>query len=188
MAYIALRLGLVVGIALLVVGAFLGWEHYRNKRLQEQSYKEYEIRKLLGAENYQKALEQIKNFPDGPFKPLALSYELYIAQVGSQKIDELKVLEQMVKSLKDPELLALYKERYAFALFKEGKNQEALRLLEEIKEKDFNYYSALLLKAQILEKEGKRQEAINIYRLVAEKQKDKYLGNLAKSFLLEGGT
>ncbi|RMH06502.1 MAG: hypothetical protein D6699_02245 [Aquificota bacterium] len=188
MVYIALRLGLLVGIVLLLVGAFLGWEYYRNKKLQEESYREYEIRKLLSAGNYQKALENIKTFPDGPFKPLALSYELYIAQVGGQKVEESKVLEKILKDLKDPELVALYKERYAFALFKEGKNKEALKVLEQIREEDFNYYSALLLKAQILEKEGKKEEALNIYRLVAEKQKDKYLGNLARSFLLEGGT
>jgi len=132
-------------------------------------------------------LELIKsNQSSGPFKSLFLSYELYIAENSEEKIDEGKVLNEILESLKDKDLLALYRERYAYYLFKQGKLQEALKELEKVEEKDFNYVSALLLKAQILKKQGKNKEAQEALSKAKEKSPNTYFSNMAQAMMLMG--
>ncbi|RMH80857.1 MAG: hypothetical protein D6674_02125 [Acidobacteria bacterium] len=184
MVEVFLRVGVLLLGILLLAGAFIGFEHYREKRLQEQSYREYEIRKLLQAGNYEKVLELTRNFPSGSFKPLALSYELMLAQESMGKVDEGKVLKEIIDGLKDDSLKSLYLERYAYHLLSQGKTREALKVLEGIKKEDFNYASALLLKGQILQKEGKVQEARALYLEVQKLQEDRYMANLAEALAL----
>jgi predicted negative regulator of RcsB-dependent stress response len=181
---IVLRVGGLILAILLIVGGFLFWDSYRNKKLQELSYKEYEIRKLLQAGNYQKALELIKSFPskDRNLHALALSYELYLSLQG-QKVEEKEVLKSIIEGIKDKELKSLYRERYAYALFKGGDRQSALKELSQIGEEDFNYPSSLLLKAQILASEGKNKEAREAYEKLLKIAPNSYFANVAQAML-----
>ncbi|MCX8164096.1 MAG: tetratricopeptide repeat protein [Aquificaceae bacterium] len=185
---IFIRLGGLVTLIILLVGGFLFWDHYRNKKLQELSYEEYEVSKLMQAGNYLKARELIKSTSskEGPFKPLLLSYELYMEVHWEEKIDEGKVLAEILKNLKDRDLFAFYRERYAYYLFKQGKHQEALRELEGVKETDFNYMSAMLLKAQILQKNGKIKEAKEALKKLREQGSETYFANMAQALELMG--
>ncbi|MFN3870622.1 MAG: tetratricopeptide repeat protein [Aquificaceae bacterium] len=177
---IILRVGILVALVLSLVGGFLFWEKYKKSKLEKLAYKEYEISKLVQAGNYEKAKELIKELSkDGSFKPLALSYKLYMGE------EDDKTIKEILESLKDKDLKALYTERYAYYLFKQGKDQEAIKSLEAIKEEDFNYPSAMLLKAQILKKMGKEQEAKELLKVVREKAKDTYFANIALALLGE---
>ncbi len=184
---ILLRVGGLIAVVVLFVGGFLLWDNYRNRKLQEASYKEYEIRKLLQAGNYKKAEELINSAPNSPMKPLLLSYKLYISEHSKEsKVNTHEVLGEIVKNLKDKELLALYRERYAYELFREGKKKDALRELEGIREEDFNYASSLLLKAQILKAEGKTEEARAVLKKIEEKSPNTYFANMAQALSLMG--
>lgn len=183
---LVLRVAGLILIILLPVAGFIVWEHYRNKKLQEFAYREYEISKLIRVGNYSKARELIDSSGDSPFKPLLLSYKLYIGTHSGEKIEEGKVIEEIIKRLKDRDMLALYRERRAYYLFKEGKLQEAMKELEGIGEGDFNYPSALLLKAQILRKEGKGKEAEEILKKVRERSSETYFANMAQALQLAG--
>lgn len=186
---IILRVGGLIAVILLIVGGFLLWDNYKNRKLQELAYKEYEIRKLLQTGNYKKAEELIDSVSskDSSFKPLFLSYKLYIAEHSKdEKIEETQVIREIIKDLKDKELLAFYRERYAYELFKSGKHKEALKELESIREEDFNYVSSLLLKAQILKKEGKAQEAKVVLKKIEEKAPNTYFASMAQALSLIG--
>lgn len=184
---IILRVGILTLVAISVVGGFLLWERYKRGKLEKIAYKEYEISKLIQSGNYQKAKDLIReaSAEDGPFKSLFLSYQLYLAFDSKEKVDEGKVIKEILESLKDEDLKSLYRERYAYYLFKQGKGQEALAELEKIREEDFNYVSALLLKAQILQREGKEVEAREVLRQVIEKSPDTYFANVAFALLGE---
>ncbi len=182
-----LRVGGLIAVVLAIVGSFLLWDNYRNRKLQELAYKEYEIRKLLQAGNYKKAEELISSASNSPFKPLFLSYRLYMADhAKDQKVNTSETLREIIKNLKDKELLAIYRERYAHELFKEGKNKEALKELENIREDDFNYTSSLLLKAQILWVEGKKEEAREVLKKIEGESPNTYFANMARAFSLVG--
>ncbi len=184
---VVLKVGGLIIVVLLVVGGGLLWDKYKKDKLEKLSYKEYEISKLIQAGNYAKAMEIIKKEGSpGPFKPLFLSYELYIGENSKERVDEGKVLKEILTSLKDRDLLALYRERYAYYLFKQGKSAEALRELEKIGEKDFNYASAMLLKAQILKKEGRDKEAQETLSKVKDKAPNTYFANMAQALSLAG--
>ncbi|MEM2447271.1 MAG: hypothetical protein QW734_11515, partial [Candidatus Bathyarchaeia archaeon] len=99
---ILLRVGGLIAVVLLFVGGFLLWDNYRNRKLQEASYKEYEIRKLLQAGNYKNAEELINSATNSPMKPLLLSYKLYISEHSKEsKVNTHEVLGEIVKNLKD---------------------------------------------------------------------------------------
>lgn len=189
MKTLALKVGVPVLALLAIAGGFLFWKHKQSRQLQELSYKEYEIRKLIQAGNYGKADEIIGSVSSesSPYRPLFLSYRLYLSERShNQKVDLLQVLSQIVKDLEDPHLKALYRERYAYELFKRGKVADALRELEQIKEEDFNYASALLLKAQILEKQGKLEESRALLKKVEQKSPDTYFASMAQALSLRG--
>ncbi|MCX8060495.1 MAG: tetratricopeptide repeat protein [Aquificaceae bacterium] len=186
MREVVLRVLGLVFLLLLPVGLFLAWDSYRKKELQEIAYKEYEVSKLIRAGNYSMARELIGTAvkKDSPFKPLLLSYELYMAEHGKEKVEEEKVLKELIEQLKSRELLSLYRERYAYHLFKQGKVREALKELEAIKEEDFNYASALLLRSQILAKEGREKEAKELLKKVRDKDPNSYFANLSQALEL----
>ncbi len=184
---IILRVGGFIAFVFLFVGGFLLWDNYRNRKLQEVAYKEYEVRKLLQVGNYKKAEELINSASNSLMKPLLLSYKLYISEHSKEsKINTSEVLVEIIKSLRNKELLAFYRERYAYELFKEGKNKEALRELDSIKEEDLNYTSSLLLKAQILKKEGRKEEARAVLKKIGEKSPNTYFANMAQALSLMG--
>lgn len=189
MKALVLKVGVPLLALLALVGGFLLWRHQQGRQLEELSYKEYEIRKLIQAGNYKKAEEIISSASskESPYRPLFLSYGLYLAErTKEQKVDLLQTLGQIVEDLKDPQLKAFYRERYAYELFKKGKHTQALQELEKIKEEDFNYASALLLKAQILEKQGKLQESKAILKKIEQKSSDTYFASVAQALSLRG--
>ncbi|RME12115.1 MAG: hypothetical protein D6804_02070, partial [Aquificota bacterium] len=57
---------------------------------------------------------------------------------------------------------------------------------EGIREEDFNYVSALLLKAQVLRKEGRTQEAQALLKKIEEKFPNTYFANIAQALSLMG--
>lgn len=181
-----IKVGGLFLLVLLVVGGYLLWDNYQKRKLQTLAYKTYEINKLIQAGNYSKAKELLKTSEAGPFKPLFLSYQLYIGERTGEKIDEVQLLEGIIESLKDDDLKALYREKYAYYLFKQGKTQEALREIEKIQEKNFNYVSSLILKAQILQKEGKHKEAKEALKKAKERGEGTYFANMAQAFELLG--
>ena len=184
---IIIRVGAIILVALSLVGGFLVWEKYKKAKLEKWAYKEHEISKLIQAGNYQKAKDLIKEASSegGPFKSLYLSYNLYLLTETKENIEEGKVLIEILENTKDKDLQALYRERYAYYLFNQGKSQEALKELEKIREEDFNYVSALLLKAQILQKEGKDKEAGEVLKKVINKSPNTYFANIALALLGE---
>lgn len=188
MTEILLRVGGLIAIILLSVGGFLLWDNHKKGKIQELSYKEHEVGKLVNSGNYTKARELIASTQSegGPMAALIQSYELLIAENSEEKVDEGKVLQSMVKNLQDRDLLSFYRERYAFYLFKQGKLEQALNELNSIREDDFNFLSATLLKAQILQKQGKEEDAKKLLEIVKEKGKDSYFANIAQAFGLVG--
>ncbi|SHK13597.1 tetratricopeptide repeat protein [Thermocrinis minervae] len=162
---------LAIGLLLLIV-----WNDRRKQLQAEASYKEYALYNALQKQDYQKAKELIKQLEGTPFEPLALSYYVTYKELGGDKI---KVLEQVEKDVKDPQIKKLYTERLAFELYVSGKKDQALKVLEGVQKDDFNYPSALLLKAQILNDP-------KLYLEVKNLAKDGYLSNLAQALLLTG--
>lgn len=188
MSHLAIRIGVIILAVLFLVGGVLLWNSHRNKKLQELAYKEYEINKLIISGNYTKAKEMINSASpeDSPFKPLFLSHSLYMSTYLEEEIDEGKVVQELIKSLKDRELLPLYRERYAYYLFRQGKNKEALKELDAVGERDFNWASAMLLKAQILKKENRHKEAEEVLKKVREKSSQTYFANMAQAIQFAG--
>jgi len=180
----------LLALSLLVVilaGGIWLWQWQKKKKLSEASKKDYDITLSIRLGDYQKAQKLIQEAlkEDSPYKPLFLSYELYLSKEGGTKIDEIKTLKEILSSLKDSDMKALYQERLAYAYYSQGNCEEALKLLEGIKKEDFNYYSAQILLGLCLEKTGKKEQARQVYKKVQTEAKDSYYSNLATALLLE---
>ncbi len=184
--YPLIRIVLLGVVLFVVVAGFLGLKRWRDKKLSELSYQEYEIRRAIQSGDYKRAEELIKKIQsdESPYKPLVLSYRLYLEKEGV-KVDEVQTLQDLISSLKDEDILPLYKERLAYAYYLVGNNQKALELLNEISKDSFNYYSAQILKGMVLEKMGKKDQAKEIYVQVEKSAKGTYFGNLAGALLME---
>ncbi len=187
MGYSVIRIALLLAGVCLLVGAFLGWRWWESRRLSKISYQEYQIRREIQSGNYQEAQKLIKKVAEeeSPYTPLVLSYQLYLEREGGLQVDEVKTLQSIISSLKDKDILSLYRERLAYAYFTAGNYQKALELLESIKGDSLNYYSAQILKGLVLEKVGRRDEAKAVYSQVEKMAKDTYFGNIASALLME---
>ncbi|WP_029551755.1 tetratricopeptide repeat protein [Thermocrinis jamiesonii] len=183
MLFLPLRF-LVLPIALLLlVGSFVLYKEWEKRRNQQVSYIEWEIRKYLQSGDLDKVKGLIEEGlkKGGAFKPLILSYSLQI-DVGKK---ESEIIQEMISNLRDEELIALYTERLAFAYFKEGQKEKALKVLESIGKERFNHPSAQLLKAQILLDMGKKDEAKSVLNQTIKDSKNTYWSNIAKVLLKE---
>ncbi len=173
----------VVGIILLIAGALIAWNYYSEKKRSEYSYKEFELRRALEVGNRERAEQIIKELQDSKdFKPLALSYSIQM-----EGEDHTRTLKELVDSLKDKDLVSLYTERYAYELYRKGHKEQALKELEKVDSKSFNYTSASVLKAQILMDMGKTDTAKKILEQVSKVSPESYFTNLAKALILVGG-
>jgi len=168
---------------LLVVGGFVLYKEWQKRKNYQVSYVEWEIRKYLQSND----LEKVKNLINegmkkgGAFRPLILSHSLQID--GDKKESEL--IQEIISDLRDKELRTFYTERLAYAYIKEGQKEKALKVLESINKESFNYFSAQVLKAQILLSMGKKDETKNILSKVIKETKDTYWSNIAKVLLKE---
>ncbi|WP_096602623.1 tetratricopeptide repeat protein [Hydrogenobacter hydrogenophilus] len=187
MRYYLIRIVPLVLALLVVMGGFWGLKWWKDKKLSELSYQEYEIRRAIQSGDYKRADELIKKIQadDSPYKPLVLSYRLYLEKEEGIKVDEVQILQDLISSLKDKDIVPLYKERLAYAYYLVGNNQKALELLNNIGKDSFNYYSAQILKGMVLEKMGKKDQAKEVYTQVEKLAKGTYFGNLAGALLME---
>ena len=123
----------------------------------------------------EKILEDIKLFlkvyRDTPSSKVALSFLIRCGE--DQRIDEL------LKKIKDENLKSLYLERKAYWLYKDGKYEEALKILRNIGKDSPNYLSKRLLEAFLYEKLGKVGDAIKIYNEILTLERYSYYGNIA---------
>ncbi len=174
----------IVGFVLLITAGWIAWDYFSERRRTEYSLKEFELRKAVEAGNTNTAKKIIQDLEKSKqFKPLALSYRLQM----EKDVDHRSVLKDIVDSVKDSQLRALYIERYAYELYKFNQKEEALKELEKISNENFNYRSAMLLKAQILKSLNRNQEAEKILQALIKDGKETYFDNLAYALLLKGG-
>lgn len=187
MRYYLIRIVPLVLALFVVMGGFLGLKWWKDKKLSELSYQEYEIRRAIQSGNYKQADELIKKIQmdDSPYKPLVLSYKLYLEKEEGIKVDEVQILQDLISSLKDKDIVPLYKERLAYAYYLIGNNQKALELLKGISRSSFNYYSAQILMGIVLENMGRKDQAKEVYSQVEKLAKGTYFGNLASALLME---
>lgn len=174
----------IVGIVLLISAGLISWNFFSEKQRSEHSLKEFELRKALEAGNTNTAKKIIEELQKSEqFRALALSYKLQI----EKNMDFSSLLKEIIDSTKDTQLKALYTERYAYELYKLNQKEQALKELEKITSEDFNYSSAMILKAQILRSLNKDQEADKILQSITHDKKETYFANLAYALLLKGG-
>lgn len=181
-----LRIVGVVSFILLLSAAFLGWKWWEGKKLSKISYEESLIREYIMSGDYKKAEGVMDNAlkSNTPYKPLILSYKLYLERENGRGND-IKYVQDILNSLKDKDLRSIYQERLAYAYFLSGDYKKALDALKGIDERSFNYYSAMILKGMILERVGRREEADKLYAQVLSLAKGTYFGNLAEAILTE---
>ena len=172
----------LVGIFILVAALITAWNYYTERKRSQDSQKEFELRKAIEAGNKQRATSIIEELKKSKtYKPLAISYEVYL----KEDQDNRKLLKELVDSLKDKDLKAIYVERYAYELYRFGEKDEAIKQLEKVREESPNYLSALLLKAQILNSMGKTDQAMQVLNQVAKSSKgDSYYKNLSEALIL----
>ncbi|MFN3813972.1 MAG: tetratricopeptide repeat protein [Aquificaceae bacterium] len=181
-----LRIIGVFSFVLLLSGALLGWKWWEEKKLSKISYEEFLIRERIVSGDYKDA-ESLMNDAlksSTPYKPLILSYKLYLERENG-KGNDIKYIEEILNSLEDKDLRSIYQERLAYAYFLSENYQKALDALKSIEETRFNYYSAMILKGLILEKVGRKEEAEKLYAQVMSLAKGTYFGNLAEAMLTE---
>ncbi len=171
-----------IGLILLIVG-FVYIKSEREKILNKAAGTVYEIRKLYNDKKYDEAEKLIKEFKgkysDTPYIKLALTYELLIEKDSKNiTVEKIRNLEKVLKS---DQLKSGIKEYYAYLLYKKGKNDEALKTVDQIDQKYYNFISALLLKGFILKKEGKNPE--DIFRQISELSKYNYFKKIAEENL-----
>ena len=159
---------LILGVSLilfiaLAVGGVSYYKGYKEKKLDEVAYKVYLFEK--GKLKEEEVREAVRGTP----------YEVYFLALKG---------EDVADKVKDEEFRKVFLEARAYRLFKEGKKEEALKILETIKREDFNYPSAQLLKGIILESMGRVKEARAIYVSLSAEFRNTYFGKVAYARLL----
>jgi len=160
---------LVIAFALLIafgIGGFNYWQKYRERKLDEVAAVVYLYEK--GTISKEEMLRKVK---DTPFAPYAL-----LITDGSPK--------EIAKHLKDEDMRKLFLEKNAFELYSAGSQETALGIVDAINRKDFNYPSALLLKAIIHESLGETETARKLYEELYSSYGDLYFGRIAYARLL----
>ncbi|MDQ7038126.1 MAG: hypothetical protein Q9N26_02850 [Aquificota bacterium] len=140
------------------VGGLSYYRSYKAEKLDEIAYRVYLFER--GKVKEEEILKLVEGTP----------YEAYVKALTGRDVSDL---------IDDDQIRKLFLEKRAYELYREGRHEEALKILDTIKKEDFNYPSAQLLKALILEKVGKTKEARAIYVKLSAEFKGTYIGKVA---------
>jgi predicted negative regulator of RcsB-dependent stress response len=168
-----IKLAVGVGVLMAIAGGVDYWKEKKYKEQDERAYMVYKLEREVIENPSPKKLEELIKVSGGSVYALALASDL-----GREEY-----LDTLIDKLSDEHLKKLFTEKKAYLLYRAGKNKEALKLLSEIKKEDFNYPSALLLKAIIYEKEGNIKKAKSLYETLLTKYPITYFGKVANTRL-----
>ncbi len=147
------------------------------------SYQLYKVDELLQQKNYQGALNQAeyvaKNYSKSPMALLAMSYEIGISELSNIPINDVALSQEISSKAKTLPAKFLYEERAAYGLYKQGKYQQAISILNTIPNNAFNKPSALLLEAESYEKLNDKVKAITLYNEILKAFPKSYFANVA---------
>ena len=159
---------ILIGIAIAVliataVGGFNYWKKYQEKKLDEVAELVYLYEK--GELKREDVEQKIKGTP---------YYAYFLAITGAEP-------SEVVKHLEDDDLRKLFVEKDAFGVYSEKKYEEALKELSQINEEDFNYPSALMLRAFVYEDRGEKKQALSLYEELVKDYPNSYFARIAKA-------
>jgi predicted negative regulator of RcsB-dependent stress response len=172
-----------------IILAIIGWYMYE-KNLEEKknraSLMVYEISQLYENNKDKELMKKIEEFKkeygDTDYIKLVLTYE-YLVKKEKDKLKPSDT-DNLLSKIKTENLKGYLKEFKAYLLFKEKKYKEALKILNTITQKDFNYISALTLKAIILKAENNPSYK-EVLKQVKNLAKTPYFKQLADTLLSE---
>ncbi len=168
-----IKLGIAVGLLMAVAAGVDYWKEKKQKEEDERAYRVYKIEEKV-----------LDNPSEGNIAELLkVSGESVYALALASDLGKIEYLDKLMDKLEDEQLKKLFIEKKAFLLHKEGKSKEAVKLLSEIKEEDFNYPSSLLLKAVIYEELKDYERAKKLYELLLTKYPITYFGKFANTRL-----
>ncbi len=154
---------LIILLIASAVGGFNYYREYKAKKLDEVAYMVFLLEEGKAKE------EEVLRLAEGT------PYEVYLRARKGEDVSDL---------LRDEQVRKLFLERRAYQLYRDGRLEDALKTLEGITKEDFNYPSAQLLKAMILEKMGRVKEAKAIYVSLSAEMRGTYIGRIAHARLL----
>ena len=147
------------------------------------SYELSKVNELLQQKNYQGALNQAKfvatHFKDSPMATLAMSYEIGISELANLPINDVGLSQDIASKVKTLPPKFVYEERAAYGLYKQGKYEQAVSILNTIPNNAFNKPSALLLEAECYEKLHQNLKAISLYNDIIKAFPKTYYANVA---------
>ncbi len=180
---------LIIGIFVLLILGIVGIYFYEKKLKEEKnqaSLMAYEISQLYENNKDKELLKKIEEFKskygDTDYIKLVLTYE-YLVKKEQNKL-KAEDLDNLITKMNTDNLKAYLKEFKAYLLYRNKKYKEALNILNSITQQDFNYISALTLKAIILKTEN-NPEYKNILEQVKNLAKTPYFKQLAETLLSE---
>ena len=157
-----------IAVALLIalgVGGFNYWKRYQEERLDRVAELVYLYEK--GKLRKEEVEPKVKGTPLYPY---------FLSLTGASPSD-------IVAHLKDEDLKKLFSEKEAFAYYVQKKYDRALNKLSLIGKGDFNYPSALLLKAFVYEDKGEKKEALSLYGDIIKSYAGSYFARIARARL-----
>lgn len=169
---------ILIGIIILILAVLL-FIYYKNKKEEKRNNAGalvYEISKDINNKKYDEALKKIKffkaNYSDTDHIKLVYGYEIIINKEKNSLKEE--TLNKLKEKLNTGQTKGYFTEFQAYLDYKSGKLDYALKKLNTINQSNFNYYSALSLKALIFSKKGNVEKAKGLFSEIREFSKDKY--------------
>ncbi len=164
---------------------------YRHSAQQERENKAsiyiYQIKKDIEDKKFKEAEKKIKffeaNYADTDFIKLAYAYEILIEkQKNSLKSDTVKKLKE---KLSTDQSKGYFTEFEGYLFYKDKQYSKSLDKLNLVKQDNFNYLSALTLKAIIFDKQRNKEKATELFGEIEALAKNKYpyFENIAKRSL-----
>ncbi len=176
----------IISITLTAIFVAIGF-YFIKKHQKEYNYAaSYQLSKvdeLLQQKNYQGALNQAeyvaKNYSKSPMALLAMSYEIGISELANIPVNDVAISQTISSRAKTLPAKFLYEERAAYGLYRQGKYQQAISILNTIPNNAFNKPSAILLEAEAYEKLNNKVKAITLYNEIIKSFPDSYFSNVA---------
>ncbi len=169
-----IKLGLGVALLMGVAAGIDYWKELEYKKKNERAYRVYKLEQDIENSPDKEKLQELANLAEDSLYALAI-----LSEFG-----DISYLDKLIGKLEDDSLKSLFIEKKAFLLYKNGKFKEALDVLSNIKDKDFNYPSAITLKAVIYEKMGDIEKAEGFYNTIMTKYPGTYFGKFATARLI----